>query len=256
MNLPYLPLVSWLALASLVLAAPQSAHGEPPASQPTAASTAGAAAPATPPTTGSASEPVHSADVHHSADVDNTSAKASDRPSSDNEAASATETSNHVASVASSAPASEPSSSPAGPDEFPFERLNTWDLNIEGGVGSAINPGRVAGFGRLRGGFLAIRDNVHAMAGLTVEVGNLVPISFGLQAEIMHLEYGVWAQAGVTLDTKPRPGFMAAVGYASFGFEVQYRDMGPQNGSGPYQVAFFGKLRLPIRHIVKAFTGK
>lgn len=154
-------------------------------------------------------------------------------------------------------PTSQPTSQPteAGPGAT-FEYANTWDLNIEGGVGSTIDPGKVAGFGRIRGGMLAIRDNLHASIGLTLEINSLAPITFGVQAELMHLEYGVWAQVGAMLDTKPRPGFQAAVGYSIVGFEMQYRDVGPQNGSGPYQVALFGKLRIPVRHIFKAIFGK
>lgn len=157
------------------------------------------------------------------------------------------------ATAATSQPASQPTE--AGPGAT-FEYANTWDLNIEGGVGSTIDPGKVAGFGRIRGGMLAIRDNLHASIGLTLEVNSLAPITFGVQAELMHLEYGVWAQIGAMLDTKPRPGFQAAVGYSIVGFEMQYRDVGPQNGSGPYQVALFGKLRIPVRHIFKAIFGK
>ena len=101
-----------------------------------------------------------------------------------------------------------------------------------------------------------IRDSIHAMLGVTAEISNITPLTLGVQAELLHLEWGVWLQAGALLDTKPRPGFMVATGYSILGFEVQYRDFGPQNGAGPYQWALFAKLRVPVRHIVRVFTGK
>ncbi len=64
----------------------------------------------------------------------------------------------------------------------------------------------------------------------------------------MHLSSGFWAQVGGLLDIRPRPGFMASVGWSLFGVELQQRN-DEQFGA---VTSFYGKIRIPVRIIVKA----
>lgn len=139
---------------------------------------------------------------------------------------------------------------------MPYTRL-TWDANIEGAVGALfLEPARVIGFARVRGGLLYVDEQDVSSPkfyslGLTYEVSNFrrVTSALGLQAEFMHLNSRFWAQAGVVADFQPRPGFNATVGWSIFGVEGQARwDEGRTQGELVWGV--FGKLRIPITWFV------
>ena len=66
--------------------------------------------------------------------------------------------------------------------------------------------------------------------------------TFGVQAEYISDNSGFWVQVGALLDTQPRPGAMAAVGYSLVGAEVQVRSY---EGIGTI-AALYAKLRIPI----------
>ncbi len=129
------------------------------------------------------------------------------------------------------------------------ERRTTWDANVEGAFGATLaTPARASGFGRARLGVLHIRDSLYLSAGFTFEASDRIPATFGVQGEALHLETGFWFQTGALLDVRPRPGFMASVGWSVLGFEFQYRDyetLGPT-------AAVYGKLRIPVRIIALA----
>jgi len=124
-----------------------------------------------------------------------------------------------------------------------YRRATTWDLNIDGALGSTLGEGHaLTGFGRVRGGILAVRDaNVLAL-GLTYEYSNLQKATFGIQAEYINDNSGAWIQIGALLDTQPRPGAMLAVGYSLFGVEGQVRSYEPAGVT----YALYAKLRIPI----------
>ena len=114
---------------------------------------------------------------------------------------------------------------------------NTWDLNLEAGVGSVFRDhDRLAVLGRGRAGMLFVRDNHFWQLGVT--------------AEYLNLENGLWAQLGVNMDTKTRPGGMAALGFSIVGVEVQVREF---EGDGSVHAALLGKIRIPIGIIAYAF---
>ena len=125
------------------------------------------------------------------------------------------------------------------------ERALTWDLNIEGAYGRAFGDlQKPAGFGRIRGGVLRIREPFFYALGATYEISPFTPATFGIQGEAMHLSTGVWLQAGAMIDIQPKPGVMASFGWSLFGAEIQYRSYDKYNLNGT--VAVYAKLRIPI----------
>jgi hypothetical protein len=151
--------------------------------------------------------------------------------------------------AATPGPAPATRSVPFVPARFKKPTLG-WDLNLEGGYGRYFaDPAERFGFARARAGLLYSVDPMFYSVGITYDWSNLAAATFGLQAEVMHIESGLWAQAGGLLDTQVHPGVMGSVGWSIFGAEIQYRKFDP-NDWGPVVV---GKLRIPVTFIAKAF---
>jgi hypothetical protein len=154
-----------------------------------------------------------------------------------------------VEPVAEPARASTTPAVPLVPARFKKPTLG-WDVNLEGGYGRYFaDPAERFGFARARAGLLYSVDPLFYAVGITYDWSNLTAATFGLQAEVMHIESGLWAQAGALLDTQVHPGVMGSVGWSIFGAEIQYRKFDPNNW-GPVVV---GKLRIPVTFIAKAF---
>jgi len=122
---------------------------------------------------------------------------------------------------------------------------NTWDVNLEGGVGSVFRDSdRLAWLARGRFGALFVRDNSFWQVGATAEwVSSLNRPAFGAQGEYLHLELGTWLQLGGSIDTKGKPGGMVAAGLSIVGVEAQVREF--ENDTDPH-VALLAKLRIPL----------
>jgi hypothetical protein len=147
-----------------------------------------------------------------------------------------------------------PAEPPATPPKRPPASRWTWDLNLEGALGKRfLDDEGLGGFGRVRAGLLHIDESELSSPrlsalGLTYELSDFRPATFGLQGEFLSVGAGLWAQLGAMIDTQPRPGFMGAVGWSLFGAEAQVRweeDHGAVFG-------VYGKLRVPISVIVYA----
>ncbi|NUQ76044.1 MAG: hypothetical protein HUU21_21095 [Polyangiaceae bacterium] len=127
-------------------------------------------------------------------------------------------------------------------------RYITWDANIEGALGYSFEGDHhLSGFGRVRGGLLFVNEeDIQAPAfravGLTYEISEFTPATFGLQAEFLSLNSGAWIQAGAMIDIQPRPGFMLGAGLSLLGVEAQVRW---SEGDGAF-IAVYGKLRIPL----------
>jgi hypothetical protein len=127
-------------------------------------------------------------------------------------------------------------------------RYLTWDANIDGAFGYSFQgDGHLSGFGRVRGGLLFVNEeDIQAPSfralGLTYEISELTPATFGLQFEFMSLNSGAWFQVGAMVDIQPRPGFMLGAGLSLLGVEGQVRW---SEGEGAF-VAIYGKLRIPL----------
>jgi hypothetical protein len=131
-----------------------------------------------------------------------------------------------------------------------YATANTWDLNIDGAAGRFLgDDAKWTGFVRARAGALLVREPLYWSIGATYEYSSLANATFGIQAEVLHLDSGLWAQIGVLLDTNAHQGVMAAVGYSLIGAEVQYRTYDGL-GSG---IAAYVKLRAPIGVIAYVF---
>ncbi len=148
----------------------------------------------------------------------------------------------------------------AGILAHPLEYDDTWDLNLEGAYGKVLCDGcGKTGFGRARVGFLGIRDRYYVMAGLTYDIGDRSPAVVGLQGELVSKELGVWVQLGGQLDLahlggrSSGPGFMASVGWSLFGFEMQRRSFDEDHAPA---WAAYGKIRIPVRLVLRAIRGK
>ncbi len=139
-----------------------------------------------------------------------------------------------------------------GPKSRGFDHANTWDLNIDGAFGRFFGSeeAKWTGFGRIRGGALFIRDSLYSAIGATYEYSSLEKGTFGVQAELMHIEMGLWGQAGALLDVSGHPGAMAAVGWSLFGVEAQVRSY---DGLGT-GVGLYVKLRIPVSIIARVFA--
>lgn len=130
----------------------------------------------------------------------------------------------------------------------------TWDLNLDGAIGHSFEgEGHLSGFGRVRGGLLLFNESdlqapVFYALGLTYELSDFSPATFGLQVEAISLNSGLWLQLGAMVDVQPRPGAMAAVGFSLVGAEAQVRW---SEGEGAF-FALFAKLRIPLGVIAVA----
>ena len=130
----------------------------------------------------------------------------------------------------------------------PPRREVTWDLNLEGGIGSSFaEAGGFTGFGRVRGGLLSLDVNDFSAPmfalGFFADGSNLDnEVAWGLQGELAFNNAGLWGQLGVGVDGEPSPMAMASVGWAIVGFEAQVRAL-PDEGVYP---VLLGKLRIPI----------
>jgi hypothetical protein len=124
----------------------------------------------------------------------------------------------------------------------------TWDANIDGALGYSFEAdNHFTGFARARVGLLFVNEEdiqapLFRSLGVTYEFSDFTPATFGIQAESMWLNSGVWLQAGALIDIQPRPGFMLAAGISLLGVEGQVRW---SEDDGPF-VAIFGKLRIPL----------
>jgi hypothetical protein len=131
-----------------------------------------------------------------------------------------------------------------------YQRANTWDLNIDGAFGRFFgDDAKWTGFVRARAGILFVREPLYNAIGLTYEYSSLSNATFGIQAEILHLDSGFWGQVGGLLDVSGRLGIMAAVGFSLVGIEAQYRSY---DGLGD-GIAIYAKLRAPIGVLAYVF---
>lgn len=136
-----------------------------------------------------------------------------------------------------------------------------FDLNLEGGLGALADGGELAGFGRLRAGWLAVHESdtdaqaspLFFVLGATYEASNLSPATLGLQTEFVHVGSGFWAQLGGFVDvTRAAPGWMGSVGWSVVGAELQHRAYEHDDGEVHVNLAVFGKLRLPLTLLLGA----
>ncbi len=137
-----------------------------------------------------------------------------------------------------------------------YERSTSWDLNIDGAFGRYFGEtDKWTGFVRARAGVLIVREPLFSALGFTYEWSPQSNATLGLQAEILHLELGVWGQLGALLDVGSgpvRPGLMGAVGWSLFGVEAQYRTYNNDGlGSG---IAVYGKIRIPVSILTRVFS--
>ena len=123
-----------------------------------------------------------------------------------------------------------------------------WDINLDGAYGHYFPGHEGFGFARFRGGLLYSVDPVFYALGLTYDWSNLQSATFGIQAEAMQLEAGLWVQGGAMIDKQAHPGAMFAVGWSVLGVELQYRKFDPYD----WGFATVAKLRIPITFIAKA----
>jgi hypothetical protein len=137
-----------------------------------------------------------------------------------------------------------------------YERSTSWDLNIDGAFGRYFGEtDKWTGFVRARAGVLIVREPLYSALGFTYEWSPQSNATLGIQAEILHLELGVWGQLGALLDVGSgpvRPGLMGAVGWSLFGVEAQYRTYNNDGlGSG---IAVYGKIRIPVSILTRVFS--
>jgi hypothetical protein len=131
--------------------------------------------------------------------------------------------------------------------------MTTWDLNLEGALGWYFQSGpQFTGFLRARPGVLFIRDPLYFTVGATYDWSPISPATFGVQAEILHFDKGLWAQLGGLVDTHARFGGDLALGLSLIGVEGQYRSY---ENIGSVFAAYL-KVRIPIGILVHALSRR
>ncbi|MDI3283708.1 hypothetical protein [Polyangium sp. 15x6] len=124
----------------------------------------------------------------------------------------------------------------------------TWDANVEGGIGALFEErAHLSGFGRVRGGLLRVDERSVSeprflALGLTYELSDFSPATFGIEVEALGLASGAWLQLGALVDVQPRPGAKLALGWSLFGVEGQVR----WDKDDGVVWAAYGKLRVPV----------
>lgn len=129
-----------------------------------------------------------------------------------------------------------------------YERGWWWDLDLEGGGGIWLEPHNPAlGMGRVRVGALYMAEPWYFTVGATYQYSNLSPAAFGVQAEVMQLWTGFWAQAGAEVNIAGQVGPNFSVGYSVFGVESE-----TWVGDGqPARTALLLKLRVPVSWLLR-----
>jgi hypothetical protein len=160
-----------------------------------------------------------------------------------------------TATADAGAPAPSPGLGEGATELARFRYANTWDLNLEGGGGYVFgSTDKGTGLVRARPGVLLVRNDSFYQLGATAEyLWMLKRPAFGLQAEYLHLQLGTWIQIGGSIDTKGRPGGMAAVGLSIFGIEAQVREF---DASPDPAFVLLGKIRLPLGILVYGLQTK
>ncbi len=97
---------------------------------------------------------------------------------------------------------------------------------------------------------LVFRDADVFALGATYEYANLADATFGIQGEYINDNSGWWIQLGALVDTQPRPGAMAAVGYTLLGVELQLRSYESLGAT----FAVYAKLRIPVGFLAYELT--
>jgi hypothetical protein len=101
---------------------------------------------------------------------------------------------------------------------------------------------------------LHVRDDLFYTLGVTYDavklwrIGGWDATNFGLQAEIMHLQYGIWGQVGGLVDFTGNGGISLSAGWSLFGVEYQARNF---DSLGPV-MSLYGKVRIPVTIIYHA----
>jgi len=99
---------------------------------------------------------------------------------------------------------------------------------------------------RARFGVLWLYEPMYPALGVTAELSSFLPAQVGIEGEILSSAGGTWVQLGVLTDFRSRKSGTFAVGWQTFGFEVDLRRL--PNGDTVW--CYFGKLRLPFGHFL------
>ncbi|MDP6942647.1 MAG: hypothetical protein QF464_00735, partial [Myxococcota bacterium] len=96
----------------------------------------------------------------------------------------------------------------------------------------------------LRGGLLLIREPMFISVGLTAMFDTWQPPAFGVEAELMHLQTGLWMHAGAFIDIEASSGATYGLGWSIYGLETQVR----VDTTGETVWTILAKLRVPLRY--------
>lgn len=121
--------------------------------------------------------------------------------------------------------------------ELPYRCGNILDANVDLGAGGRHKINEVF-FVRSRIGITHVSEPTFYTIGLTLETYTSdYKAWFGIQAEIMHMWTGLWAQLGATTNINYDRRFITSIGWSFIGAEGQMVDN---------EYIFLAKLRIPI----------
>jgi len=125
-------------------------------------------------------------------------------------------------------------------------RCGHWfNLNIDAGYGG--NLMRQSGMLRLKTGWLGVSEPWYISAGPSISLYHSMPLTVGMQAEVMHLSTGGWLQLEGFVDVEKDVGGMIGLGWSLVGVEFQTRKN--------HMWTVFGKLRIPVGILVLMFSN-
>lgn len=122
--------------------------------------------------------------------------------------------------------------------------MTTWDLDLNVGYGRRFAPDPGGSWAaRARAGVLFIREPRFYALGVTAHAASDLPAAFGVEAEYLSTEAGVWVAPGVQLDVAGHPGASLAAGFSVLGVSAQLR----RTRDGDTSTAALLTVRLPVR---------
>ncbi len=131
-----------------------------------------------------------------------------------------------------------------------FKRGWQWDLNVDLGIGNELNAGGLPLMARVRSGITRIQDPLFLTLSPTVDISNVTPLAFGLQAELLSIQSGLQVQLGGAVNIEATPSVHAALGWQIFAVEAQAHLTTIDEPT----VIIYGKLRIPISWLIIAFS--
>ena len=131
---------------------------------------------------------------------------------------------------------------------------NTWDLELSGGLGTALTDeaSALAGLVETRMGALWLRGDDFYALGMTAGWMSPDVVYGALEVDWMNIARGLWGQAALGPTVQGALMAKVAVGFSLFG--ADFRTLWEPGGETV--LAVFGRVRIPVRLILFGLTDQ